>query len=121
LRPKLGWPSSPACDGSPRASQRARGLGNKRAILTELIDIRVAGFDHAGSLPDSDDWQAMERESAGRSPPVRRERQPWRCDHKVMAATVGADQEIAGIYQQQPNTASESRLASHAPWRANTR
>ena len=37
-------------------------FGNKRAILTELIDARVVGDDHAGSLPDRQDWRAMERE-----------------------------------------------------------
>ena len=37
-------------------------FGNKRALLTELIDARVVGDDHAGPLPDREDWQAMERE-----------------------------------------------------------
>ena len=37
-------------------------FGNKRTILTELIDARVAGDDHARSLPDREDWRAMERE-----------------------------------------------------------
>ena len=37
-------------------------FGTKRSILTELVDARVVGDDHASSLPDREDWQAMERE-----------------------------------------------------------
>jgi TetR/AcrR family transcriptional regulator, regulator of autoinduction and epiphytic fitness len=37
-------------------------FGSKRALLTELIDSRVVGDDHAGALPGREDWRAMERE-----------------------------------------------------------
>jgi TetR/AcrR family transcriptional regulator of autoinduction and epiphytic fitness len=82
-------------------------FGNKRTILTGLIDARVIGDDHAGSLPDREDWQAMEREGdpyrqlalfaaiatriGSRSAAIT----------EVMAAAAGADAEIAAIYQQQ--------------------
>jgi AcrR family transcriptional regulator len=82
-------------------------FGTKRAILTELVDTRVVGDDHADSLADREDWQAMERERdphrqialfasiatriARRSAPI----------NEVMAAAAGADPEIAALYQRQ--------------------
>jgi TetR/AcrR family transcriptional regulator of autoinduction and epiphytic fitness len=82
-------------------------FGNKRTILTELIDARVIGDDHAGSLPGRADWQAMERE-----------RDPHRqlalfaqiatrignrsaAINEIMAQAAAADPQIAAIYQQQ--------------------
>ena len=38
-------------------------FGNKRALLTTLINARVAGDDEAGPLRNREDWQAMERET----------------------------------------------------------
>ena len=82
-------------------------FGNKRTILTELIDARVVGDDHAESLQDREDWQAMERETdphrqialfaqiatriATRSAAI----------NEILAAAAGADSEIAVIYDQQ--------------------
>ena len=82
-------------------------FGSKRAILTELIDARVVGDDHAGSLPGREDWRAMEREPdpqqqlalfaqiatqiGNRSAAI----------NEIMAQAAGADREIAAIYQQQ--------------------
>ena len=37
-------------------------FGNKRAILSELLAIRVAGDDHASPLQSREQWQAIERE-----------------------------------------------------------
>src|SRR5436305_1842881 len=37
-------------------------FGTKRAILTELLAVRVVGDDQRTPLRDRDDWQAMERE-----------------------------------------------------------
>jgi AcrR family transcriptional regulator len=81
-------------------------FGTKRAILTELVDARVAGDEQAGSLRDRDDWRAMEREPdphrqlallaaiatrvGGRSAAV----------IEVMAAAAGADPELAAMYEQ---------------------
>jgi TetR/AcrR family transcriptional regulator, regulator of autoinduction and epiphytic fitness len=94
-------------------------FGNKRAILTELIDARVTGDDHSGSPPDREDWQAMERETdpdrqialfaaiatriGSRSAAI----------NEVMAAAAGADAEIAAIHQQQRQARyrDERRLA----------
>jgi AcrR family transcriptional regulator len=82
-------------------------FGNKRAILTELIDARVVEDGHAASLPDRADWRAMEREPdphrqlalfaeiatriGNRSAAI----------NEIMAQAAGADPEIAAIYQQQ--------------------
>jgi TetR/AcrR family transcriptional regulator of autoinduction and epiphytic fitness len=82
-------------------------FGNKRTILAELIDARVAGDDQAGSLPDREDWRTMERETdphrqlalfakiatriATRSAAI----------NEIMVGAAGADPEIAAIYQRQ--------------------
>jgi AcrR family transcriptional regulator len=82
-------------------------FGTKRAILTELIDARVAGDDHAGSLPDREDWQAMERE-----PDAHRQIELFAsiatrigrrsaAINEVMVAAAGADPEIAALYERQ--------------------
>ena len=82
-------------------------FGNKRALLTELIDARVVGDDHAGPLPDRKDWQAMERETD----PLRqialfaaiatRIGSRSAAINEVLAAAAGADAEIAAVYEQQ--------------------
>jgi len=82
-------------------------FGTKRAILTELINARVVGDDHAERLHDREDWQAMEREPdaerqialfagiatriGSRSAAI----------NEVLAAAAGADAEIAAIHEQQ--------------------
>jgi AcrR family transcriptional regulator len=94
-------------------------FGTKRAILAELVDTRVVGGDPAGSLPNREDWQAMERESephrqielfasiatriARRSAAI----------NEVMAAAAGADPEIAALYdrQRQDRYKDQRRLA----------
>jgi AcrR family transcriptional regulator len=94
-------------------------FGAKRAILTELVDARVRGDDHRGSLPGSEDWQAMEHEphprrqiellasiatSIGRRSATINE---------VMAAAASADSEIAALYerQRQDRYREQGRLA----------
>lgn len=81
-------------------------FGTKRAILTELIDARVVGDDHAGALPDRADWQAMEHESdprrqvalfAGIATRIARRSAAI---NEVMAAAAGADPEVAAIYER---------------------
>lgn len=82
-------------------------FGSKRAILTELVDARVRGDDHAGSLPARGDWQSMERE-----PDPRRQVELLAsiatsigrrsaAINEVMAAAAGADPEIAALYERQ--------------------
>ena len=82
-------------------------FGNKRAILTELIDARVAGDDHARSLPDREDWRAMEREPDPHRQLALFAQIATRIGNRsaaineIMAGAAGADPEIAAIYQQQ--------------------
>jgi TetR/AcrR family transcriptional regulator, regulator of autoinduction and epiphytic fitness len=94
-------------------------FGNKRTILTELIDARVVGDGHAGSLPGRADWQAMERESdpyrqlalfaaiatriGSRSAAI----------NEIMAQAAGADPDIAALYrrQRQSRYRDERRVA----------
>jgi TetR/AcrR family transcriptional regulator, regulator of autoinduction and epiphytic fitness len=82
-------------------------FGNKRAILTELIDARVVGDDHAGSLPDRDEWRAMERQPDPHRQLALFAQIATRIGNRsaaineIMAQAAGADPEIAAIYQQQ--------------------
>jgi AcrR family transcriptional regulator len=94
-------------------------FGTKRAILTELIDARVVGDDQAGSLPDREDWQAMERESDPQrqialfASIATRIGTRSAAINEVMAAAAGADPEIAALYerQRQDRYRAERRLA----------
>jgi TetR/AcrR family transcriptional regulator, regulator of autoinduction and epiphytic fitness len=94
-------------------------FGSKRAILTELVDVRVAGDDHAGSLSEREDWQAMEREPNPERQIARFASIATRigirsaATTEVMAAAAAADPEIAVIYQQhrQARYNAERRLA----------
>ena len=82
-------------------------FGNKRTILTELIDARVAGDGHTGSLPDREDWRAMEREPDPHRQLALFAQIATRIGNRsaaineIMAGAAGADPEIATIYQQQ--------------------
>ena len=94
-------------------------FGNKRTILTELIGTRVVGDDHGGSLPDREDWRAMEREPDPRRQITIFAQIATRIGsrsaviNKVMAEAAGADAEIAAIYEQQRQARynDERRLA----------
>jgi AcrR family transcriptional regulator len=94
-------------------------FGTKRAILTELVDVRVRGDDQAESLPGREDWQAMERERDPRrqvellasiATAVGRRSAAI---IEVMAAAAGADPEIAALYdrQRQARYRDQRRLA----------
>jgi TetR/AcrR family transcriptional regulator, regulator of autoinduction and epiphytic fitness len=82
-------------------------FGSKRAILTELIDSRVVGDDHAASLPGREDWRAMEREPDPQQQLALFAQIATRIGNRsaaineIMAQAAGADPEIAAIYQQQ--------------------
>lgn len=82
-------------------------FSTKRAILTELVDARVIGDDHAGSLPDREDWHAMDRESdperqiAMFASPATRIGVRSAAINEVMAAAAGADPEVAALYERQ--------------------
>ncbi len=94
-------------------------FGSKRAILTELIDARVKGDDHAGSLPDRDDWQVMERERDPHRQIVLFASITTRIGtrsaaiNEVMSSAAGADPEIAALYkrQRQDRYRDERRIA----------
>jgi TetR/AcrR family transcriptional regulator, regulator of autoinduction and epiphytic fitness len=94
-------------------------FGNKRTILTELIGTRVVGDDHGGSLPDREDWRAMERETDPRRQITLFAEIATRIGsrsaviNKVMAEAAGVDAEIAAIYEQQRQARykDERRLA----------
>lgn len=94
-------------------------FGNKRTILTELIDARVKGDDRSGSLPDRQDWQAMEREADPRrqialfASIATRIGSRSAAINEVMAAAAAADPEIAALYerQRQDRYRDERRLA----------
>jgi TetR/AcrR family transcriptional regulator, regulator of autoinduction and epiphytic fitness len=82
-------------------------FGNKRTILTELIDARVVGDDHAGSLAHRQDWLAMEREPDPNRQLALFAQTATRIGNRsaaineIMAGAADADPEIAAIYQQQ--------------------
>ncbi len=82
-------------------------FGTKRAILTELIQVRVAGDEHATSLPDRDDWQRMERETDPRRQLARFAQIATLIGirsaaiNDVLAGAATSDAEIAALYEQQ--------------------
>jgi AcrR family transcriptional regulator len=94
-------------------------FGSKRAILTELLRVRVGGDDEAIPLRDRPYWQAVEHETdpglqlallasvaaqiGGRIGAL----------YEVMAAASGSDPEIAEMYQrqQQARYQDQRRLA----------
>lgn len=94
-------------------------FGSKRAILTELVDTRVTGHADAGSLPDRDDWQAMEHERDPQRQIVLFASIATRIGtrsaaiNEIMASAAGADPEIATLYerQRQDRYSDERRLA----------
>jgi AcrR family transcriptional regulator len=82
-------------------------FGTKRALLTELIDARVVGDERGGSLPERQEWRAMEREPdphhqvalfagiaariGSRSAAIT----------EVLEGAAAADREIAALYARQ--------------------
>jgi AcrR family transcriptional regulator len=94
-------------------------FGTKRAILTQLLDIRIVGDDHETPLRDREDWQAMERETDPRRQLALLAAISARIGNRiaalleVMAAAAGSDPEIAAAYrrQQQARYSDQYRLA----------
>ncbi|MBV8957081.1 MAG: helix-turn-helix transcriptional regulator, partial [Solirubrobacterales bacterium] len=82
-------------------------FGNKRTLLTALIDARVVGDDQTDALRDRQDWQAMERETdADRQIALfaaiaTRIGTRSAAINAVIAGAAGADPEIAAIHEQQ--------------------
>jgi TetR/AcrR family transcriptional regulator of autoinduction and epiphytic fitness len=82
-------------------------FSTKRAILTELLALRVVGDDDGTPLRDRSEWQAMEQE---RDPTrqldllasiATRIGARMSSLYAVMAAAAGADAEIAEMYRRQ--------------------
>jgi AcrR family transcriptional regulator len=79
-------------------------FGTKRAILAELLDLRIAGDDRLIPVRDREDWRAMERERDARLQVTALASIATRIGariaalHEVMAGAAGSDQEIAAMY-----------------------
>jgi len=94
-------------------------FGTKRAILTELLDVRIVGDDDQAPLRDREDWRAMERETDPRGQLARLAAISTRISNRisalyeVMAAAAGSDPEIAAMYRerQQARHADQQVLA----------
>ena len=82
-------------------------FGTKRAILTELLGVRVVGDDERTPLRDREDWQAIERETDPRQQLALLATLATRIGsriaalYEVMAAAADSDPEIAEIYRRQ--------------------
>jgi TetR/AcrR family transcriptional regulator, regulator of autoinduction and epiphytic fitness len=82
-------------------------FGTKRAILTQLLGVRIVGDDQQTPLRDREDWQAIEREAEPRRQIALLAAISTRIGNRiaalleVMAAAAGSDPEIAVAYQQQ--------------------
>lgn len=82
-------------------------FGTKRAILTELLQVRVVGDDERIPLREREDWQAIERENDPRQQLARLASLATRIGsriaalYEVMAAAAASDSEIAEMYQRQ--------------------
>jgi TetR/AcrR family transcriptional regulator of autoinduction and epiphytic fitness len=82
-------------------------FGTKRAILTELLAVRVVGDDEATPLQDREEWEAMKSESEPRRQLALLAAIATRIGSRiaalylVMAAAAGSDPEIADMYQRQ--------------------
>jgi AcrR family transcriptional regulator len=94
-------------------------FGTKRAILTELLAVRVVGDDDGGPLQDRQDWQDMEREAdpsrqlALLASIATRVGNRIAALYGVMAGAAGSDPEIAEMYrrQQQARYTDQRRVA----------
>lgn len=94
-------------------------FGTKRAVLTELLRVRVVGDDARTPLRDREDWQAIERETDPRRQLALLAAIATQIGsriaalYEVMAAAAGSDPEIAVMYrrQQQARYEDQRRLA----------
>ncbi|MEA2229612.1 MAG: hypothetical protein QOF04_3242 [Solirubrobacteraceae bacterium] len=82
-------------------------FGTKRAILTELLEVRIVGDDQGTALKDREDWRAMERETDPRRQVALLAAIATRIGGRiaalteVTAAAAGADPDIAALYEHQ--------------------
>ena len=95
-------------------------FGTKRAILTELLAVRVAGDQEEAPLRERQAWQAMETENDPRRQLALLAGIATRIGsriavlYQVTAAAAGCDPEIAQLYrrQQQDRYRDQHRVAS---------
>jgi hypothetical protein len=106
--------------GLPIAVQTIYAVfGTKRAILTELLAVRIGGDEEQTVLRDRQDWQDMEREVDPRRQLALLACIATRIGNRisalygVMAGAAGSDPEIAQMYgrQQQARYADQRRVA----------
>jgi AcrR family transcriptional regulator len=82
-------------------------FGTKRAILAELLAVRVVGDDATTPLKDRDDWRAMEAETDPRrqlgllAAIATRIGERMGALYDVLAGAAGSDSEIADMHQRQ--------------------
>ena len=94
-------------------------FGTKRAILSELLAIRVAGDDDAIPLQSREQWQAIEREPDPRRQLALLAALATQIGNRigglyqVLAGAAGSDPEMAELYrkQQQARYKDQQRLA----------
>lgn len=94
-------------------------FGNKRAILSELLAIRVAGDDDAIPLQSRKQWQAIEREPDPRQQLALLAALATQIGNRigglyqVLAGAAGSDPEMAELHrkQQQARYKDQQRLA----------
>jgi TetR/AcrR family transcriptional regulator, regulator of autoinduction and epiphytic fitness len=94
-------------------------FGTKRAILAELLAVRVVGDDTARPLKDRDDWRAMETETDGRrqlellAAIATQIGERMGALYNVLAGAAGSDPEIAAMHrrQQQSRHNDQRRVA----------
>ena len=93
-------------------------FGTKRAVLSELLAVRVVSDDDATPLKDRDEWRAMESETDPRRQLdllaiATRIGKRMGTLYDVLAGAVGSDPEIADMYrrQQQSRYNDQRRLA----------
>ena len=94
-------------------------FGNKRAILNELLAVRITGDDHAIPLQSREQWQAIEREPDPRRQLALLAALATQIGNRigglyqVLAGAAGSDPEIAELYrqQQQARYKDQRRLA----------
>ncbi len=90
-------------------------FGTKRAILGELLDVRVVGDDREVALRDREEWRAMEGEGDPRRQLALLAAIAARIGgriaslYAVMAGAAGADPEIAAMYRRQQRARHEDQ------------
>jgi TetR/AcrR family transcriptional regulator of autoinduction and epiphytic fitness len=92
-------------------------FGSKRAILTELLQVRTVGDDQQEPLRNREEWQAMEREADPRRQVAQLAAIATGIGTRiaalteVMAAAAGSDREIAAMYRQRQRAHYEDQRA----------